>query len=326
MLDRRPFKLGRGITGLHSGSALRAPAASRTARERVRASTALSDEELSLAKGALAKESSALHTAHLQLRMADRMASIGTLAAGLGHDMNNVLLPVRARLNALKAAGESGKFPAAELKHVEEIRRSIAYLQQLADGLHYLALDPDDSGLSHGEHSTDLRRWWSQAGPLLAKAVPAHVRVSCLIPEGLPRIAIAAHALTQAVLNLVVNAGEAIARSPLRKRRQGLVRVWAERCRNGEGWLRLAVSDNGPGMTEEASRRAFEMFFTTKPRGLGTGLGLPLVRKVIERAGGTVSIVSEAGKGTTVVARVPAFHPHPARSGPMATAGRRTQG
>ena len=310
----------------HSGSARRSPAANRTAVEPVRANSTLGDAELSLAKDALAKETSALHTAHLQLRMADRMASIGTLAAGLGHDMNNVLLPVRARLNALKAAGESGKLPPAELKHVDEIRRSIAYLQQLADGLHYLALDPDDSRLSHGEHSTDLRRWWSQAGPLLAKAVPVQARVSCLIPEGLPRVALAAHALTQAVLNLVVNAGEAIARSPSRPRRQGHVRVWAERCRDDAGWLRLGVTDNGPGMTEEAKRRAFEMFFTTKPRGLGTGLGLPLVRKVIERAGGTVNIVSEAGKGTTVVALVPAFHPHAARSGSTVPAGRRTPG
>jgi hypothetical protein len=66
------------------------------------------------------------------------------------------------------------------------------------------------------------------------------------------------------------------------------------------------VTDNGSGMTEEVKRRAFDMFFTTKPRGLGTGMGLALVRKVVDRAGGSVRIDSELGKGTTVVMIFPA--------------------
>ena len=69
--------------------------------------------------------------------------------------------------------------------------------------------------------------------------------------------------------------------------------------------MRLSVSDNGAGMTEEVRRRALEMFFTTKPRGLGTGLGLPLVRKVAEGAGGVLEIESAVGKGTTVTLVLP---------------------
>jgi PAS domain S-box-containing protein len=266
------------------------------------------DEERVHSQQLLAEQTIALQTAHLQLRMADRMASIGTLAAGLGHDMNNVLLPVRARLNALRAAGTSGKIPALESKHVEEIRKSIAYLQQLADGLHFLALDPDtEEDARGGAAATDLRQWWSQTGPLLSKAVPKHVCVSASFPADLPHAAVAAHGLTQAALNLVVNAGESIPGPPERKRRQGHVRIWAEAIGKADGeWIRLGVTDNGSGMTEDVKRRAFEMFFTTKPRGLGTGLGLALVRKVVDRAGGTVEIESEVGKGTTVVMIVPA--------------------
>ncbi len=235
--------------------------------------------------------------AEARLRESDRMASIGTLAAGLGHDMNNVLLPVRAHLNALKAGADG----PGRSEHLDRIQRGVAYLQQLADGLHFLAMDPDKIDDVGG--ATDLQAWWGQTGALLSKAVPKHVKVMTSLPDGLPEVAVAPHALTQAVLNLVVNAGEAIPAG--RKRRQGSVRLWAELGRDGPS-VRLGVTDNGTGMTEEVKRRAFDMFFTTKPRGLGTGLGLALVRKVVDRAGGSVQIDSAPGRGTSVVMDLPA--------------------
>jgi PAS domain S-box-containing protein len=253
----------------------------------------------------LAEQTSALHAAHLRLRMADRMASIGALAAGLGHDMNNVLLPVRAHLNAAQALA---MIPEVR-DHVEAVQESVAYLQQLADGLHFLALDTD-SEVAAGT-TTDLREWWSHVGPLLSKAVPRHVKVVVSLPKGLPKVGISPHALTQAVLNLVVNAGQAI---PLpspstsahrdRKQRQGLVRIHAQRAERG-AQVRLGVTDNGVGMSPEVQRNAFEMFYTTKTRGLGTGLGLPLVARVVGRARGSVHIESELGKGTTVELLLP---------------------
>jgi len=255
----------------------------------------------------LADQTTALQSAHLRLRMADRMASIGTLAAGLGHDMNNVLLPVRARLNALKAAVQAGRLSEAEGKHVEEIAKSVAYLQQLADGLHFLALDPEaKDNVRGGGATTDLKNWWSHVGSLLSKAVPRHVQVQASIPEGLPRLALPTHQLTQAMLNLVVNAGEAIPPPSQRKRRQGIVRLRAQLVQDDAGQrVRLAVTDNGTGMTPEVRQRAFEIFFTTKPRGLGTGLGLALVRTIVDQAGGKVDVESEAGKGTSVVLEFP---------------------
>jgi PAS domain S-box-containing protein len=264
------------------------------------------------------EQTAALEAAHLRLRMADRMASIGTLAAGLGHDMNNVLLPVRARLNVLLAAyhpepGEapalSPPSPAAQREHVEAIAKSIAYLQELADGLHYLAQDPDDR--QHDERATNLRAWWAQTGTIIAKAVPSHVRLTVSFPRSLPPVAVAPHRLTQAVLNLVVNAGEAIpalADDPTRKRRQGCVRVWA-RASDEVDTVHIGVTDNGAGMTPEVKRRAFELFFTTKVRERGTGLGLPLVYKVAARVGGGVEIDSEVGKGTTVTMSLPMARP-----------------
>lgn len=287
----------------------------------------------------LSEQTSALEQAHLRLRLADRVASIGTLAAGLGHDMNNVLLPVRAQLNVLEAAtrlagsGWSGRDggtrrrrgasktaprPADIRQAVKSIAASVAYLQQLADGLYYLAQDPDSTqpvGAATPTTPTDLRAWWDKCGVVIAKAVPRHVKLTASIPPNLPPVAVAPHRLIQAVLNLVVNAGEAIptlAQAPSRRRRQGRIKVWAraEQDAGGRvgagGWVLLGVTDNGTGMTPEVKRRAFELFFTTKMRGHGTGLGLPLVHKVSVRAGGSVEVDTGVGRGTTVIMRLPA--------------------
>jgi PAS domain S-box-containing protein len=246
----------------------------------------------------ITEQTRALASANLRLQLADRLASLGTLAAGLGHDMNNVLLPVRARLDALEHAG----ITSTARGHVTAVRRSIAYLQHLSDGLHFLALDPDGPGVAgDGEGTTDLAHWWSQVGALLRKAVPKHVTVVASLPAKLPAVKVAPHWLTQAVLNLIVNAGEAIPPG----RRRASVRIWATTADDGRS-VKLGVTDNGRGMSHAVQHRALDLFFTTKPRSMGTGLGLPLARKVAVRAGGDITLTSEPGKGTTVVLVLPA--------------------
>ncbi len=246
----------------------------------------------------ITEQTRALATANLRLHLTDRLASLGTLAVGLGHDMNNVLLPVRARLDALEHAG----ITAAARAHVTAVRQSVAYLQQLSDGLHFLALDPDGPGVAgENEGATDLTEWWGQVGALLRKAVPGRVRLQASLPTWLPPVKIAPHWLTQAMLNLIVNAGESIPN----KRPAPRVRVWATVDDTGS-WVRLGVTDNGRGMSPAVQRRAFDLFFTTKPRSMGTGLGLPLAQKVAVRAGGHVEIKSALGKGTTVTLVLPA--------------------
>jgi len=236
------------------------------------------------------EQTRALATATLRLHLADRLASIGSLAAGLGHDLNNVLLPVRARLNAIEHSG----LPASGLKHLAAIRQSISYLQHLSDGFHFLALDPDaESADAESGGATDLHRWWDQVGELLRRALPKRVSLRVSIPATLPLVAMSSHWLTQAMLNLIINAGESIT-----PRRKGRVRIWAELSDDGIA-VRLAITDNGCGMTRGVLRRAFDLFFTTKSRSLGTGLGLPLARKIALRAGGDVELSSTPGGGTT---------------------------
>lgn len=240
---------------------------------------------------AILRDISARKAAEARMRDADRLAVLGTLAAGLGHDMNNVLLPMRAHVNALGALKRLAD--ADRTAHVDRVRASLSYLQHLADSLHGLALDPDGEG--DGLGSTDLASWWEASGPLLAKALRRGIQLESALPSEIPAVAVPPHALTRAVLNLLVNASEAMP-----KDRSGHWPKVVIRARANGSAAHLEVADNGSGMSPEVARRAFDMFFTTKTRGLGTGLGLPLVRRVVERAGGSVEIDSRAGLGTTV--------------------------
>src|SRR5205814_2322276 len=125
----------------------------------------------------------------------------------------------------------------------------------------------------------------------------------------LPVVKIAGHWLTQAMLNLIANAGESIPEG----RRRGHISITAA---PGEGdVVRISVKDNGRGMAPEVRRRAFDLFFTTKSRSMGKGLGLPLARKVAMRAGGDIELTSEPGRGTSAVLVLPGTKRDSARAG-----------
>ena len=229
-----------------------------------------------------------------RLRQSDRLSALGALAAGLGHDMNNVLLPVRAHLNVL-AAGAAQLGHTECTTHINEIGKSVVYLQQLADGLHYLVTDAGHA--DGGEDGARLAAWWAQSGSLLSRTLPPLSKVKASIPAYLPMVRVSAHALTQAVLNLFVNAGEAI--TARGDGTLGEVRISATVTPDGRAVV-LSVRDNGIGMSEAVRARAQDMFFTTKSRGLGTGLGLAMVSRIAKECGGSLSIASEPGKGTTM--------------------------
>jgi hypothetical protein len=135
-------------------------------------------------------------------------------------------------------------------------------------------------------------------GPLLLKPIPENVTVRVDLAAGLPRVRVAPHRLTQAMLNLVVNACEAMPSG-------GHLRIWARPGADGRT-LHVGVSDTGVGMSEEVRHRAFDPFFTTKRRRLSTGLGLSLVHGVATSSRGTVEIDSAPGRGTSVVMKFPA--------------------
>jgi PAS domain S-box-containing protein len=234
-----------------------------------------------------------LEQTHERLRLSERMAAMGTFSAGIGHDMANLLFPICARAEVL---GAMELTPAAS-EHITAISNCVMYLQNLAKGLRLFALDPEEPA---PEESTDLRLWQAQVQPFMRMALPRGVALRWELADSSPRLAISAHALTQAVYNLVQNAGVAV-----RGRRDGWVCVAAT---NDElnAMVHVSVADNGVGMTNEVKRRCLEPFFTTKQRGMSTGLGLALVHGVVRRAGGSIDIRTAPGSGTTFVLNLPA--------------------
>lgn len=233
-----------------------------------------------------------LIASHERLRVSERMAAIGTLVAGLGHDMGNLVLPMLCRLDWLAEQA----LPAQVNQHIEGLRESALHLRQLTSGLGLFASDAQDGSAS--EASTSIVEWWTQTGPLLQKLLPIHIPLQWEIPDDLPPIALAPHQLTHVARALVTNAGEAITG-------QGVVRLWARAAADGKS-VRLGLTDNGKGMGGDVRRHAFEPFFTTKKRGLSTGLGLTMVHGIIRSVGGSVDIDSKPDRGTTVVLTIPA--------------------
>ncbi|HYE03228.1 MAG TPA: CHASE domain-containing protein [Phycisphaerales bacterium] len=250
--------------------------------------------------------SQALEASSRRLRLSERMAAIGTLSAGIGHDMGNLLLPIRLRLDML-AGHDLG--PETR-EHLEAMRQSVDYLQTLTNGLRLLALDPEDRGASGGQ--TELGAWWRETAGLFKNAVGKGVGLDADLPAALPAVALPPHQLTQAVLNLVTNAGDAVRAAG---REGGTVRLWA--AAGAGSTVRIGVTDDGTGMTEEVRARALEPFYTTKTRRLSTGLGLSLVHGIVTSAAGELAIETEPGRGTTVTLTLPAARaPDAAARGP----------
>lgn len=231
-----------------------------------------------------------------RLRFADRMATIGTLVAGLGHDMGNLLLPVRLRLDTLAA----NELPESAQRDVAAIRESTLYLQRLARSLRLLTLDTEHRPPS--DATTNLRQWWDETGGLLCGAVSKSIELEVDIPADLPEVQMEKAALTQAVFNLIQNANDALKTS-----KAGRICVKARAAGDGSR-LSLSVTDNGPGMDDNACRRCVEPFFTTKTRELGTGLGLALVHGLVTRANGTLTVESRPGAGSCFTLLLPVGH------------------
>jgi PAS domain S-box-containing protein len=270
-----------------------------TDRKAAEEQLALHKEELEARVQERTKE---LMETHHRLRTSERMASMGAMSAGLGHDMGNLLMPLRVRLDSL----EESVTTEQSKEDIKAIRTAAEYLQRLANGLRLLALDPEHS--RRGE-VTELCSWWADAHGVMQSVLPRGITIEADLPSGECRTGISKAALTQVVFNLVQNAGDAMAEEAGlrvggtdRRLVLGTIRVrgWCE----GD-WVLVSVSDEGPGMTETVKARCMEPFFTTKTRGISTGLGLVLVYGLVREAGGSVEVESELGKGTTFTLRLP---------------------
>jgi PAS domain S-box-containing protein len=226
-------------------------------------------------------------TMQQKLIVADRLASVGLLAAGVAHEVNNPLAWVLNNIEiAQKALANDGEeirrtALATALEGVEQIRTIIRELLLFSRG---------DVGCSD---PVDLRRVVEST---LALAKPQVERTARLFTEfeAAPLVMMSGARLGQVFLNLVTNALEALhGRSP--EESELRVRVGCA----GDGRPFLEVSDTGMGIPSQQLGRVFEPFFTTKPPGQGTGLGLAIAQRLIVEVGGEITVASEPGRGTT---------------------------
>jgi len=246
-----------------------------------------------------------LTKSHERLRLSDRLAAIGTLAAGLGHDMGNLLLPVSMRLQALNSIA----LPAEAKDDLRAIGEACDYLKNLTRGLRMFAQNPDERS---GADLTVVSKWWTEVHPFFKSVIPRGVRFAHNVPSSVPDAAIAPHVLTQAVFNLVQNAADA-----LRVRGTGEVHL---RVAQRDGAVNFEITDDGPGMAPEVAARCLEPFFTTKARTMSTGLGLALVHGAVKAAGGSVEVITSPGNGTTFRLTIPtSVTPTPHRASTIST-------
>lgn len=224
-----------------------------------------------------------------RLAAAEQAEQRDRMVAGLAHDLRNMLTVVRGYAELLAPALAPNDAARAD---VEEMVRATRRAEELLRGFAALGRPSPGSAASRVDLAGELAR----LEPFLRHAVPHPIELAVERPGRPLPVALDGGQLNRLLLNLVVNAVDAIG--------QGSGRILV-RCSAAGGEAVLEVSDTGCGMDEATVARIFEPFFTTKPRDKGTGLGLVMVRAIVEQAGGTISVSTKPGAGTTFAIRFP---------------------
>jgi PAS domain S-box-containing protein len=244
----------------------------------------------------------ALRETEDRLRQSQKMEAIGRLAGGVAHDFNNLLTVILSSAD-LGLAESGGDLPAR--LEFEEIRaaglRAQALTRQLLAFSRRQVLQPQVVDLN--ARVRDLQQ-------LLARLLGEDVEVRSRLAPGLQRVVIDPSQLEQVILNLAVNARDAMPKGGTLSVETANVVLDDDYAARHVGstagpQVMLAISDTGTGMDGETRARVFEPFFTTKPKGKGTGLGLSTVYGIVKQSGGSIWVYSEPGQGTTFKVYLP---------------------
>ncbi len=240
-----------------------------------------------------------LVTLEQKMLESQKMETVGLLAGGFAHDFNNLLTGIIGYLDLAKMSGD-----------MDKIRSYLDSIKEISDHASKLV----QQILLFSRATTGKRQVVSlgviveSALGMIKAPLKKDVRVIKDIDRNVELYADSTQ-LTQAVLNIILNAFEAV-----NDRKDGIVKIMVKRCDDGEKlkemynldpgqeYVKISVEDNGSGMTEEVKKRMFDPFFTTKVRGAvkGTGLGLSIVYRVVKNHEGIIHVDSEEGKGTRI--------------------------
>ncbi|MGE3944239.1 MAG: ATP-binding protein [Alphaproteobacteria bacterium] len=235
-------------------------------------------------------------------RQAQKMEAIGQLTGGIAHDFNNLLQVIIGNLDALQRRTENGTGQGDE-----DFRRLMDAATRGAERAAVLTnqLLAFSRRQPLAPRSVDLNKLVTGLSDLLHRALGETIKVETVLSGGMWRASVDQNQLESALLNLTVNARDAMpngGKLTIETANVYLDETYAaahEEVRPGQYAL-IAVSDNGSGMSKEVLDKAFDPFFTTKEAGYGTGLGLSQVYGFLKQSGGHVKIHSEIGEGTTV--------------------------
>lgn len=230
-----------------------------------------------------------------QLQQVQKMESLGNLAGGVAHDLNNVLGAILSLSTVLREKLAEADPSAGAL---DTITRACLRGRDVVRGLLSFARRDLEE-----ERPVDLNALVRDLVGLLAHTTLQRVELVMDLQEPLPRVKADGSALSHTLMNLCVNAVDAMPQG-------GTLHLATRRA--PEGGLSLQVRDTGTGMTEEVMARALEPFYTTKPPGKGTGLGLSMAYGTLKAHGGSLELRSRPGEGTEITLNLPAWRVEPA--------------
>jgi two-component system NtrC family sensor kinase len=239
----------------------------------------------------------------LALHQAMKMEAVGRLTGGIAHDFNNLLTAILGNVDlALRRVGED-----------ERLKRSLSSARQASERAASLVQRLLAFSRQHPQEvkAVDVNRLVQDMSELLRRTIGETITVETVLAGGLWKTAIDPNQLENAILNLAINARDAMkegGRLTIETANTYLDESYV--AANGPDltpgqYVMLAISDTGSGMSKEVIERAFEPFFTTKPTGAGTGLGLSMVYGFVKQSGGHVKIYSEPGEGTSIKLYLP---------------------
>jgi PAS domain S-box-containing protein len=246
------------------------------------------------------RESSKERSRFLEEKLVEmqRMEALGQLTAGIAHDFNNVLVAILSASSLLAdemPESDPRRADALEIRTAAE--RAASLTRQL---LGFSRAQPQESRL------VDLNALVTGAEKMLRRLIGEGIDLSTYLGEGLDLVQAPPGQIEQVIVNLVINARDAM---PSGGRLRIKTAEVDETVRTAEGparrWVMVSIGDTGMGMSEETRRQLFEPFFTTKPPGMGTGLGLFTSHAIVTRHGGTISVRSEPGAGSVFEVYLP---------------------
>lgn len=253
----------------------------------------------------VAQEVRARTSAEDRLRQVQKLEAVGGLTGGVAHDFNNVLQVISSNLQLLNfAVGNDPQLQARINASNAAVARGAKLAQQLLAFARRQPLSPTVA---------NPRKLVDAMSDLLRRAVPESIQLQLMVPGDAWNLFVDPTQLESALLNLVINSRDAL-------RGNGVIRIEVANLTVQDGtqasatelpagdYVRFSVVDAGTGMPEEVRARAFEPFFSTKPEGHGTGLGLSMVFGFVKQSQGHIDLQTAVGQGTTVSLYFPRTH------------------